>query len=401
MTTREVTPNGWTSWVVTVAAGDTIRVRATCPSGYGWIAVMTTGYDDLTSRVRFDGAWPGEVSYVAPAAGKFRVGLGRKGPTTVSIDVEPAILVRNRWPIEGPMTERSFWRTRIEDAPLSPRSDEFMADIRRQVAASAGGVLYFNGWQYNIPRYVVNAAVKRLDVKFRDEQKKGYTPRQLFQAKYGAHFVGVPLTPEMVPAVGTDAALSVWCPDTDQLWCFWRLRLEADGTWSAVWGGRIDNVSTSLGYYLDGMGTSATGTATEVGCLGIDEVRAGSIDHALSLTLLQAAKWSTFVWPAQRSDGSGGSPVPEGTRLRLDPTVDVASLKLTPIGKMVALAAQRYGFIVTDKSAGSVTLSAEANRDPGTGDVWAQLLGKSRGWDVFKGFPWDRMQVIEPTFGRP
>ncbi len=40
---------------------------------------------------------------------------------------------------------------------------------------------------------------------------------------------------------------------------------------------------------------------------------------------------SQFYWPALRSDGgTAGNPIREGQRLRLDPTIDVDSLKTHP-----------------------------------------------------------------------
>ncbi|MEB0161112.1 hypothetical protein, partial [Pseudomonas sp. AH2 (2023)] len=72
-----------------------------------------------------------------------------------------------------------------------------------------------------------------------------------------------------------------------------------------------------------------------------------------------------FSYPAQRSDGSlrPGTPnaIAEGQRFRLDPSLDVDSLKLTPLGKMVAKAAQKYGFIVVDKG-GAVGVGVESGK---------------------------------------
>ena len=436
-TTRTVTsrPNGWASWVVTAGAGDTIRARFTATgTAYGWCVIGTDGYEWLTSKPTFRPKAPVELRLLAPHAGKFRVGASIRGDVQVVIDVitpappapvkppapvvpaKPAepekprdFSVTPHWPIAGPMSAASVWRTRVEKAQVSTRSKELVADLVRQVRASTGGVAYFNGWQYDMPRYAVGADVPRVRVVFRDEQGKGYTPSQLYSTREErrGHFLEVPLDARMVPAKGSDASLSLWSPSTDELWCFWKLRRDvaADGTvsFSAVWGGRIDKVSTSDGTYPDGMGTSATGTATEVGALGIEEVRAGSIEHALSITLMDCAPWREFVWPASRSDGNGASPIPEGTMFRLDPALDVGALRgLSPIGRMVARAAQRYGFIVTDKSWSSIAFTAESGAplaaSGGDPDVWTTLLGGWRGWNVFAGFPWASMQVVEPAW---
>ena len=69
--------------------------------------------------------------------------------------------------------------------------------------------------------------------------------------------------------------------------------------------------------------------------------------------------------PAQRSDGSNRSDdaIPAGTRLRLDPSVDVADLGLSPVAAMIARAAQTYGFIVTDKSAAVAVTASISSGD--------------------------------------
>ena len=70
---------------------------------------------------------------------------------------------------------------------------------------------------------------------------------------------------------------------------------------------------------------------------------------------------------------------------------------MSPIGAMVARAAQRYGFIVTD-GAGTLSVPAE---NPGvyqraTGiDPWALLLGGLRPSAVLANFPWDDVEVLK------
>ncbi len=113
--------------------------------------------------------------------------------------------------------------------------------------------------------------------------------------------------------------------------------------------------------------------------VSINDVRSGRIDHAVALAIPLDQVASGFVWPAKRSDGesTAADAIPEGARLRLDPSLQVESLGLTPIGTMVALAAQQYGFIVTDRS-GTVAVPAEgpyAYRAAVGVDPWRHLNG--------------------------
>ena len=98
----------------------------------------------------------------------------------------------------------------------------------------------------------------------------------------------------------------------------------------------------------------------------------GHIDHALAIGIPRVSA-GVVVPPATRTDGKalvGGLPM--GTRLRLDPTLDVAALHLPPVAAMIAVAAQRYGMVVRDTS-GSVSFYAEET--VGRKSAWPWLLG--------------------------
>jgi hypothetical protein len=73
-----------------------------------------------------------------------------------------------------------------------------------------------------------------------------------------------------------------------------------------------------------------------------------------------------YASPAQRTDGWVTAPdsIPEGTHLRLDPNLDLASLKLPRFTLMLAEAAQKYGIFVRD-TAGNVAFGATACAGPG------------------------------------
>jgi hypothetical protein len=257
-------------------------------------------------------------------------------------------------------------------------------------------------WRYNTSVYSVAASTPRVDVGWDNCQGKTYVPTGLVGV--GGQFTGVPIPANAVPAAGTDAELSVYSASTDQLWEFWKASHRADG-WHACWGGRIDHVSTSTGYFSGGFGASASGLAISGGTVSLADVQRGYINHALALAIVDAAPWKIVSWPAQRSDGSSASlsPIAEGTRFRLDPSINVDALALTPIAKMVAKAAQQYGFIVTDK-AGAVSVIAEsgAGVKATTGvDPWVAILGSTPSYLVMRNFPWDKLQALPRNYGKP
>lgn len=313
----------------------------------------------------------------------------------------------NAAPAHGIFGPASFWKQRLADAPVAPTSAQIVAGLSAQVAKLNGGVASLNVWQYTAQMATAVPGTPRVRVTFDDCQRKGYTPRGL----YGADgvFEDVPVPDNAVPSIGNDSSLSIWSPSTDQFWSLWRMKRLADG-WHACWGGRIDSVSTSPGYFPNGFGASATGTAGIGGMLSIRDVQYGRADHALAIGIPDPASWKTFSWPAQRSDGSASSKslVMEGQRFRLDPSVDVDSLRLSPIGRIVAHAAQDYGLIVTDKS-GTVALGVESGtmveRATGT-NPWRNWLntspkGMDKSYNTLKNFPWDRLQALPKDYGKP
>jgi hypothetical protein len=270
------------------------------------------------------------------------------------------------------------------------------------VSSRFGGIAAFNVWRYNTSVYTASATTPLVDVGWDNCQRKPSVPAGLLGA--GGQFTGVPIPAGAVPAAGTDAELSVYSPRTDQLWEFWKANHRADG-WHACWGGRIDHASTSSGFFSGGFGASASGLAISGGMVSLADVQRGSIDHALALAIVDPAPWKIVSWPAQRSDGSSSSrsPIAEGTRFRLDPTVDVEALALTPVAKMVAKAAQKYGFIVTDK-AGAVSVVAESGAGvkatTGT-DPWNAIMGSTPSYQIMRNFPWDKLQALPRNYGKP
>ena len=81
-------------------------------------------------------------------------------------------------------------------------------------------------------------------------------------------------------------------------------------------------------------GATATGLPLLGGLVTLADLQGGSINHALAVSLVEAEK-ATWAWPAQRTDGwtfsSNINPIPEGTRFRLDPTLNVDNLPGPPI----------------------------------------------------------------------
>lgn len=334
----------------------------------------------------------------APAA-TVTVQPGKTAQVLVGQDVSRVIAGS---PSNGIATGGQFWRQDISKAPLDPRSPQMAAHVAQQVADHWGGVAAFNLHRFGTSTYTVPRSQARVDIKFSDCQGKKHVPKGLYGP--GGHFVSVPIPPNALPAQGTDMHLAIWQPSTDTFWELWKAQKRSDG-WYACWGGRIDGYSSSQAQFPGYFGVSASGIAAAPGSIRADEVAAQSIDHAMSLQIIRAKHWKTISWPAVRSDGWAEDEfaVAEGQRLRLDPSVNVDALKLHPVARAVAKAAQKYGFVVTD-TAGAVAIVAE------NGDGVKAVTGKNP-WDslmkgtmqsaTMKNFPWQKLQVLPMDYGKP
>lgn len=295
----------------------------------------------------------------------------------------------------------SFWYTPIPaKVELHPNSANFAAEFVRQKKAYYGTVT-INTTAYASPVYVADANQPTVRVAEWDCQKKGFADKNLV-----AQWAAVPVPAFAEPADGTDAEMAIYQPSTDTLWEFWQAR-KVDGQWQACWGGRMQNVSKSDGIWHKPYGTTATGLPFLGGQITAEELQRGEIKHALGIALVDTEKWSVYSWPANRSDGYNPkyapNRIPEGLRFRLDPSVDVDALKLHPVGKIVAKAAQRYGFVVWDK-AGAISLRAENPKSYtklGKEDPYPALFKGTPTYALLNGIPWDKLQFLPMNYGKP
>ncbi len=290
----------------------------------------------------------------------------------------------------------------IRSAPVAATSPQMVQDLVRQIETRYAGTANINHNEFTGNVFTATPDTARVRVGFDNCQNRPRPPWDLYQGE--RYFVDVPIPDHAVPANGTDRSLSIYLPETDQLWEFWKARRDGSGEWFACWGGRIDDVGSSNGQYRYPFGVQASGLAMVGSLLRVQEARAGRIDHAISLTLFSPAR-GRHSWPANRHDGHGTAPhsIPEGTRLRLSGDVDVESLDMPPVGKAIARAAQQYGFIVVDQ-AGAVAVvaeSGEAERQRTGVDPWPELFAGVPGYRQLENFPWDKIEVIEHDWGKP
>jgi hypothetical protein len=275
-------------------------------------------------------------------------------------------------------------------------------EVRQEQEAHTGP--WIETTSYSTPVYRVGAGQALVHVALDNHRPWARTLR--------AALAAVPIPPDARPAAGSDAQITIWQPSTDRLWELWKASKGPDG-WHALWGGAIDRVSKSAGYYTGGSwpgarsywGATATSLPVLGGTMTIAELAKGTINHALAIDL-PTTRAGVYAWPAQRTDGEDPSSdaIPEGARLRIDPHLNIANLILPPVAAEMALAAQRYGMIVRDQTHHAIGFYAEDPTPTGS-NPYPTLMQDETPTELLAGFPWRYVEVQRMSLrhgtGRP
>jgi hypothetical protein len=292
----------------------------------------------------------------------------------------------------------SAWNEPVPvNAPLDPNSAAAVGFLNEAVAEEEqrGKGPEINTDYYSVPIYTVPADQPVVSVRLTSQPSES-----VLQSAWSA----VPLPPNAQPAAGTDGHLVVWQPSTDRLWEFWRLVKGTEG-WHASWGGAMQNVSSNPGVYgpeawpgaTRQWGASASSLSIAGGLITLEDLELGQINHALAIGLPEVRS-GVYASPAQRTDGRSINPwaLAEGAHLRLDPSLDLATLHLPRLTYLLAEAAQRYGIVVRD-GASNVAFYAQDPISTGT-EPYAASGGYFEGRlpeQLLASFPWRYLQVLK------
>lgn len=401
-------------------------------SGHGRVTSSPAGLDCTTTcSASYDSGTQVTLTAVAASGAGF-VGwsgacTGTTATCTLSMSqarsVTAAFADNAPFVVDRVFAPNSFWYTPIPtNAPLDPKSAIYAQGLALQVKTYYGNV-NLNTYDFASPIYVVQTSGTpvnpgnpvgttpvylngvRQNVTAWDCRNQGWVDGGLVE-----QFKDVPIPTGAKSGDGQtqypDNEMAIYDPSTQTYWEFWVMRQE-NGGWKACWGGRLQNVAQSDGRFPWPYGTTATGLPFIGGQITAEELAQGEIRHAIGIALVDVANWDDFSWPATRSDGWNPNNDPdrirEGTRFRLDPSINVDTLPLHPIGKIIARAAQKYGFVVWDK-AGSVSLRTKnpySYTVAGQPDPYPALFGNTASWDILKGFPWERTQFMPKDYGKP
>ena len=304
-----------------------------------------------------------------------------------------------------PFAPDSVWNQQLRaDRTISPDSAAGVDWLNRSIARDG---TWINSSSCGVPIFWADEATATVPVTLAASAGGVPALRRAWAA--------VPIPDGAVPANCSDKNLAVLQrqPDgTVTQWEFWRAAQAADGTWSARWGGvtqdvqadrgiaselawRDPSVESWLGSSAHYWNVTATSISTIAGAITLDDLRRGRIDHALAFATNSAAA-DRYVWPAQRTDGRSTEPdaLPEGAHLRIDPSLDLSTISITPMVRMMAEAVQKYGMLVRDTT-GSVNVFSVEQPRAGEANPIPALLGGKYPSQALAAFPWQALQVLD------
>jgi hypothetical protein len=279
---------------------------------------------------------------------------------------------------DRPFAADSSWNTPIaSDARLDPASSAMVAGVTYE------GMLHAGTAEFGLPIYRADPGTPRYPVACTIDRAWGGCP---FDG------VGVPIPDGAQPQYGSDGAMVVVDPQAGKSYEFWQARRTGAG-WVTSFGAITDLAGSGWQGAATGSGASRL-----AGIVRTAEIERGEIPHALAIQSYNVCK-EVFRAPALKTDGQSerADCLPEGTRLRLDPTLDVDSLPgITPAGKAVATAMQRYGGFVMDVSAAPLSVAFERAPDGGRTEPGAVYRSAGLRWDYdgMEQIPWNRLQVL-------
>ena len=272
----------------------------------------------------------------------------------------------------------SFWNTPIPSyTPLDDDSSNLVANIVGQV--SSYGAVINNSASSTV--YQVDANTPTVTVV-------PYDCGNGIPAYLVNQWQNVPIPFFAVPS--SSGQMVIYQPGSGAIWEFGHMR-NVSGQWQACTGGQI--ASTGSGVFASPYGVTSSGLAILGGQLSSQELQAGTINHVVGLSV---PRTNGVTWPATQSGGGNSGAPAMGTRLRLDPSIDVNNLGLSSAALAIARAAQTYGVIVWNggSNVGFTAESAASSTSRGLPDPYAGVAMS------LAGFPWDKLQALPTNYGQ-
>ncbi len=318
------------------------------------------------------------------------------------------------------IAEGTVYTRGVANMPLARNSAEIAKCMAAMPAKfnDKGVTSSLNAVFFNLPIYVVDSRdPKTPKVKVVHPAGDYRIPNEGMNKILFADNIPIPEYAKSAnPVDGGDHSMAIYDIGTGIIREYFYMMKQEDGSWMASWGG-----------YYEGMFDLAknnyacqhtAGSDFVVGMIGgpcqigVEEARRGEIRHAVGL-MIPSALAGVASWPAKGSDGKNEFKDPNvpalGQWFRLNPKLDIDSMNLKPMTKLIAIAVQKYGGIPTDTNGFCHAFQAEpgfvemhkTGIDPWTegGDLYSKYeLG--RGGNILNDFPWQLTEWAPVDWGK-
>jgi hypothetical protein len=229
----------------------------------------------------------------------------------------------------------SAWNQRVDKLPRAANSDTLVASIGLDAGVHADfGAGLYDGGPIGIPYTVVGRHQRKVPVSFdyADESDKGPYP--------------LPANAPIEGGANADGDRHVIVVDRDACRLYELFDAHPQGARWHAGSGAIFNLRSNRARPKGWTSADAAGLPIFPGLARPDDLRAGSIDHALRFTAPKTRK--QFIPPARHfaSDSNDPALPPMGLRVRLKASFDTSGFPKQ--ARMVLTALKRYGAILAD-----------------------------------------------------
>lgn len=240
-----------------------------------------------------------------------------------------------------PFPAASPWNQNIANAPVDPNSAAIISYIGSTVGMHPDfGSGTYAGQVIGIPYIVVDSTQPPVRVNL-----------GLYAAESDPGPMPIPPNAEWqgYPKLGTgDRHVIVLDKSNCMEYDLYQGVKQADGSWNAA-AAAVWDMTTIQQRPYEWTASNAAGMAEFPGLVRYDEVAAGAINHALSVTLAHSRE--AFIPPASHwaSSATDYRTAPMGMRMRLKASFDISGF--SPEVQVILTALKKYGMIMTDNGA--------------------------------------------------
>ncbi len=272
--------------------------------------------------------------------------------------------------VSSAFSRSSYWNTPLpRRAPVDPESHAILRFLRRDSGQSfigLGGTGRTGAW--GMPIYRAGRGDPVYDIANNCSQPK---PPEFKRVR-------IPFGARADPT--SDAAMTVYDRGRGLVFALWHARFDSGArVWSACGGTvyylRSNGLHGQLRLSDEPRNMGHRGIPPPTWAVRLGDIRAGAIQHVLKIAVPTTKCRHVFPMVADECGTRARHAPPEGTRIRIKPSVDLKRLHLSSAARVVARALKRYGALIGDRSGGGIVLKVENTVAEGRGWRWQGILG--------------------------